>query len=65
MKKLRTLLTILMVGVCSWQSAWADDVVANVTLKEKNSLKVGDKIKATGSDGSVTATVDSIKLNKE
>lgn len=38
MKKLRTLLTILMVGVCSWQSAWADDVVANVTLKEKNSL---------------------------
>lgn len=38
MKKLRTLLTLLMVGVCSWQSAWADDVVADVTLKETNSL---------------------------
>ena len=38
MKKLRTLLTLLMVGLCSWQSAWAEDVVANVTLKETNSL---------------------------
>lgn len=38
MKKLRMLLTLFVVSVCSWQSAWADDVIANVTLKETNSL---------------------------
>lgn len=38
MKKLRMMLTLLMVGLCSWQSAWAQDVVAEVTLKETNSL---------------------------
>lgn len=38
---------------------------ADATVSGVASLKVGDKIKATGSDGSVTATVDSIKLNKE
>ena len=38
MKKLRILLTLMLVSVCSWQAVWADDVVANVTLKEKNSL---------------------------
>lgn len=32
------ILTLLLVSVCSWQSAWADDVVAEVTLKETNSL---------------------------
>jgi len=39
MKKLRMMLTLLMVGLCSWQSAWAEDVVAEVTLKETNSLQ--------------------------
>lgn len=38
MKKLRNLLTLLVVSICAVQSAWADDVIANVTLKEKNSL---------------------------
>ena len=37
-KQLRTLLTLTLVSICSMPSAWADDVVANVTLKEKNSL---------------------------
>lgn len=37
-KQLRTLLTFVMVSICTAQSAWADDVVANVTLKENNSL---------------------------
>ena len=32
------LLTLLVVSICTVQSAWADNVVANVTLKEKNSL---------------------------
>ena len=36
--KLKTLLTLAIASICSWNSAWADDVVANVTLKEKNSL---------------------------
>jgi len=39
MKKLRMLLTLFVVSVCSWQSAWADEVIANVTLKETNSLR--------------------------
>lgn len=38
MKKLRNLFTLLVVNMLAVQSAWADDVVANVTLKEKNSL---------------------------
>lgn len=38
MKKLRTLFSLLVVNMLAVQSAWADDVVANVTLKEKNSL---------------------------
>ena len=38
---------------------------ADATVSGVAGLRVGDKIKATGSDGSVTATVDSIKLNKE
>ena len=38
MKKIKYLLTLLFVSVCAVQSAWADDVIANVTLKEKNSL---------------------------
>ena len=38
MKKLRLLLALFIATVCSLQSAWADDVVANVTMKEKNSL---------------------------
>jgi len=37
MKKLRMLLTLLLVSVCSWQSAWAD-VEVSVTLSETNSL---------------------------
>ena len=36
--KLKTLLTLAFLSLCSWQGAWADDVVANVTMKEKNSL---------------------------
>jgi len=36
--KLKALLTLAIASLCSWQSAWADDVVANVTLTEKNSL---------------------------
>lgn len=36
--KLKTLLTLAIASIGSWQGAWADDVVANVTLKEKNSL---------------------------
>ncbi len=38
MQKIKMILTLLLVSVCSWQSAWADDVVVNVTLKETNSL---------------------------
>lgn len=38
MKKMKYLVTLLFVSVCTVQSAWADDVIANVTLKEKNSL---------------------------
>lgn len=38
MKQMKYLLTLLVVSVCAVQSAWADNVVANVTLKEKNSL---------------------------
>ena len=38
MKKLRMLLTLFVVSVCSWQSVWADEVRAEVTLKETNSL---------------------------
>lgn len=38
MKKLRNLLTLLVVSICAVQSAWADDVIANVTLNETNSL---------------------------
>ena len=38
MKKIKYLLTLLFVSVCAVQNAWADDVIANVTLKEKNSL---------------------------
>ena len=38
MKKIKYLLTLLFVSVCAVQSTWADDVIANVTLKEKNSL---------------------------
>ena len=38
MKKMNYLLTLLVVSICTVQSAWADNVVANVTLKEKNSL---------------------------
>ena len=40
MKKLRTLLTLLMVGLCSWQSAWAQEVEVSVTLLEPGSLGV-------------------------
>lgn len=36
--KQKTLLSLVFAGICSWQSAWAQDVVAEVTLKEKNSL---------------------------
>lgn len=36
--KLKALLVLAFASICSWQSAWADDVVANVTLKEKNGL---------------------------
>ena len=36
--KLKALLTLAIASIGSWQGAWADDVVANVTLKEKNSL---------------------------
>ena len=39
MKKLRMLLTLFVVSVCSWQSAWADEVRAEVTLNETNSLR--------------------------
>ena len=38
MKQMKYLLTLLVVSICAVQSAWADNVVANVTLKEKNSL---------------------------
>lgn len=39
MRKLRMLFTLLMVSVCSWQSAWAQDPVEiDVTLPEPNSL---------------------------
>lgn len=38
MRKFRLLLTMFIVSVCAVQSAWAEEVVANVTLKEKNSL---------------------------
>jgi len=39
MKKPRMLLTLFVVNVCSWQSAWADEVRAEVTLNETNSLR--------------------------
>ena len=39
MKKLRMLLTLFVVSVCSWQSAWADEVRTEVTLTETNSLR--------------------------
>jgi len=35
------------------------------TVRSVATLKVGDKFKATGSDGSVVATVESIKIDKE
>ena len=38
MRKLRLLLALFIATMCSLQCAWADDVVANVTMKEKNSL---------------------------
>ena len=38
MKKMKNLLTLLVVSLCAVQSAWAEDVVANVIMKEKNSL---------------------------
>ena len=37
----------------------------DATIGNVASLKVGDKLKATGSDGSLVATVESINLNKE
>ena len=40
MKQMKYLLTLLVVSICTVQSAWADNVVANVTLKEKNSLSI-------------------------
>lgn len=40
MKQFRLLFTIAMVGICSWQSAWAQDseVKVEVSLPEQNSL---------------------------
>lgn len=40
MKKIRKLLTILAVSVCSLQSVWAQDVVVEVSLLEPGSLGV-------------------------
>ena len=37
----------------------------DATIGSVATLKVGDKIKATGSDGSLVATVESINVNKE
>ena len=67
MKKLRMMLTLLMVGLCSWQSAWAQDVVAEVTLKESNSLNT--EITAFGEPKSVThltvTTASGVQLGTE
>ena len=38
MRKLRMLLTLLLVSVCSWQGAWAQEVKVSVSLPEPNSL---------------------------
>lgn len=38
MKTIKYLFTLLFVSVCTVQNVWADDVIANVSLKEKNSL---------------------------
>lgn len=38
MKTIKYLFTLLFVSVCTIQNVWADDVIANVSLKEKNSL---------------------------
>ena len=40
MKKLRMMLTLLMVGLCSWQSAWAQEVAVTVSLAESGELGI-------------------------
>ena len=63
------LLTLFVVSVCSWQSAWAQEVVATVTMKETNSLNTeilaisGDDVK-TVTKLTVT-TNDGVQLGSE
>lgn len=57
------MLTFLFVGVCSWQSAWADDVVANVTMKETNSLS-SEILALSGIDDVKTVTKLTVTTNE-
>lgn len=60
--KLKTLLTLAVASICSWQSAWADDVVANVTLQEKNSLS-SEILAISGIDDIKTVTHLTVTTN--
>lgn len=60
--KLKTLLTLAVASLCSWQGAWADDVVANVTLKEKNSLS-SEILALSGIDDLKTVTHLTVSTN--
>ena len=64
MKKLRNLLTLLVVSICAVQSAWADDVIANVTLKEKNSLST-EILAIQGIDDVKTVTHLTVTTNED
>ena len=52
MKKLKLLLTLAVVSLCSWQSAWAEDVVVSVIMKEPNSLNT-EILSQLGNDSDV------------
>ncbi|MCR4809315.1 MAG: leucine-rich repeat domain-containing protein [Prevotella sp.] len=60
--KLKTLLTLAVASFCSWQGAWADDVVANVTLQEKNSLS-SEILALSGIDDLKTVTHLTVTTN--
>ncbi len=56
------LLTLFAVSVCSWQSAWAQDVVATVTMKETNSLNT-EILAISGIDDVKTVTKLTVTTN--
>lgn len=61
--KLKALLTLAIASISSWQGAWADDVVANVTLKEKNSLS-SEILALSGIDDVKTVTHLTVTTNE-